>query len=278
MTEDSLTSGGATFPPCREWPHRPIYVLARSSTTVLDVPKDMPLPLGVPVAFETPLFKGKLLIRLRNAATDDVASHEAYFAGRNRVMQTVVQGRFKKDLPMSEVYAGCLFKEPLRQTPPPFFMRLLNMILQRVSPGAIIDLHSPCPRVLSLYAGSAQTVSMDAPGEEPDIAAVDLPENFPGYHKPFRSSSDRKRKLAKPSQAARYEFDVNHVYTLQIYDQSMDYGSYSIRLPIYGNYHLSPAIGPQPMSLSAVTTGGEIVYDFSVWHESVYRLKYPDAV
>jgi Protein of unknown function (DUF1769) len=95
--------------------------------------------------------------------------------------------------------------------------------------------------------------------------------------KPFRSIADRRRKLTKPSQAARYEFDVDHVYTLQAYDECLDYGSYNVRLPVYGNFHLAPAIGPQPMSLTALTTSGEIIYDLCVWHESVYRLKYPDA-
>jgi Protein of unknown function (DUF1769) len=138
-----------------------------------------------------------------------------------------------------------------------------------------------------LYAGAAQTMSVDVPGQEPDMTAVDLPENFVDCtnasaalqkpRQPFASIADRRRKLTKASQAAKYEFDVDHVYTIQAYNESMDYGSYSVRLPVYGNFHLTPVIGPQPMSITAVTTSGEIIYDICVWHESVYRLKYPDA-
>jgi Protein of unknown function (DUF1769) len=312
MPEDSpngSNSNGETgplppLPPCKEWPHRPIYLVARSDTTILNAatttpnsdarqnPQQQPLPLGVPFEFESPIFKGKLLVRIRNVASNDAASHDAYFAGRNRVLQTVLQGRFKKAIPMSQVHVGGLFKEPMRLAPPPFFMGLLNMLFHRVAPGTILDFHSANPKMLSLYAGAAQTVSVDAPGQEPDMMAVDLPENFVGHSvdgtnaaaaadnktlKPFRSIADRRRKLTKPSQAAKYEFDVDHVYTLQGYQDSLDYGSYHVRLPVYGMFPLAPAIGPQPMSITAITTSGEIIYDLCVWHESVYRLKYPDA-
>jgi hypothetical protein len=54
----------------------------------------------------------------------------------------------------------------------------------------------------------------------------------------------------------------------------MDYGTYNMRLPFYGNYPLSKTLGPQPMTLSAMTTTGDLLYDFDVWHESVHRLKY----
>lgn len=271
------------LPNVEEWPHRPIFLKTGSSTHISGLSPDEALPLGIPFEFETPLFKGKLLVRLRNVKSDEAVGHDAYFDGRNRVMQTVVQGRFKKSISMSDVFVGSIFKEPMSLVPPPFFMRLLNVLFQRIAPGAILDFASPQPKVVTLYAGTAQTISIDAPGTEPDMTAVDLPEHFPGtktsrFHtanpKPlFRSIAERKRKLSKPEKAGLYTFDTDHVYTMQIYDESMDYGSYNIKLPVYGNFNLSDAIGPQPMSLSAITSSGQVLYDFDVWHESVYRLK-----
>jgi hypothetical protein len=76
---------------------------ASGETEVFGVAEDQALPLGVPFEFETPLFKGSMLVRLCNAKTDDPKKHDAYFRGTNRVMQTVVQGRFKKVVNMADV-------------------------------------------------------------------------------------------------------------------------------------------------------------------------------
>jgi Protein of unknown function (DUF1769) len=277
MTSASTShiNNGDEIPSVKHWPHRPIYLKAGDETTVFGIPDDEALPLGVPIEFETELFKGKLLVRLRNVKTDDPASHDAYFRGRSRVMQTVVQGRFKKPVNMADVFVGSLFKQPMKLVPPPVFMRLLNTLFQRIAPGAILDFASSKPKVVTLYAGTAQTISIDVPGEEPNITAVDLPEDVSRrFGTKFKSIKERKRKLSAPHKAARYEFDTEHVYTLQIYDESMDFGTYNIKLPVYGKFNFSQALGPQPMSLSAVTTSGEVVYNFDVWHESVYRLKY----
>lgn len=279
LTMASASTKAATkkdaIPGVKHWPHRPIYLKASGETEVFGIPEDEALPLGVPFEFETPLFKGSMLVRLRNAKTDDPEKHDAYFQGRNRVMQTVVQGRFKKAVNMADVFVGSIFKEPMHLVPPPFFMRLLNALFQRVAPGAILDFASKTPKVVTLYAGTAQTISVDAPGQEPDMTAVELFENVSlSFGDKFKSIKERKRKLSAPHKAAKYHFDTENVYTLQIYDDSMDYGTYNIRLPVYGNFNLSQAIGPQPMSLSAVTTTGDVLYDFDVWHESVYHLKY----
>ena len=259
------------IPGVKHWPHRPIYLKASGETEVFGIPEDEALPLGVPFEFETRLFKGRMLVRLRNAKTDDPEKHDAYFQGRNQVMQTVVQGRFKKAVNMADVFVGSVFKEPMHLVPPPFFKSLFK----RLAPGAILDFASKTPKVVTLYAGTAQTISVDAPGQEPDITAADLFENVSrSFGDQFKSIKERKRKLSSPHKAADYQFDPENVYTLQIHDESMDYGTYNIRLPVYGNFHLSQALGPQPMSLSAVTTTGDVLYNFDVWHESVYRMKY----
>jgi hypothetical protein len=259
------------IPGVKHWPHRPIYLKASGETKVFGIPEDEALPLGVPFEFETTLFKGSMLVRLRNAKSDDPEKHDAYFQGRNRVMQTVVQGRFKKAVNMADVFVGSIFKEPLHLVPPPFVVSLLH----RIIPGLILDFASKTPKVVTLYAGTAKTISVDAPGDEPDITAADLFENVSrSFGDKFKSIKERQRKLSSPHKAAKYHFDPKNVYTLQIYDETMDYGTYNMRLPFYGNYPLSKTLGPQPMTLSAMTTTGDLLYDFDVWHESVHRLKY----
>lgn len=53
----------------------------------------------------------------------------------------------------------------------------------------------------------------------------------------------------------------------------MDYGRGSMRIPMYGDYDIKPAIGPQPLSLTAVTTLGETLYSFRIWHEETWTME-----
>eukprot|EP00428_Durinskia_dybowskii_P020384 CAMPEP_0170205210 /NCGR_PEP_ID=MMETSP0116_2-20130129/2144_1 /TAXON_ID=400756 /ORGANISM="Durinskia baltica, Strain CSIRO CS-38" /LENGTH=289 /DNA_ID=CAMNT_0010455591 /DNA_START=105 /DNA_END=971 /DNA_ORIENTATION=- len=259
------------LPPVEDWPHRPVFVKASDETKILGRDENEALPLGVPFEFETPLFKGQMLLRLRNATSDEIESHGAYFSGRKRLMQTVVQGRFKKPMGMDEVYMGSLFSEPLRLVPPPSMARMIQAMISSVAPGVVMDLASEKPRVVTLYAGTTQSLSVDKPGTEPDIMAVDLPENTSILGRIFKTSKHRKNYLSIPKKAAQHQFDTEHVYTFHHYDHAMDYAKYTMKLPFY-DYDLSKAIGPQPMGLSAVTSSGEIIFHFDVWHENVYKM------
>jgi len=273
-SEEGASQTTASIPRVEDWPHRPVFLKASEDTQVLGLKEGEALPLGVPFEFETPLFKGQMLVRLRNATSDGTESHDAYFKGRKRLMQTVVQGRFKKPVSMDEVYVGSVFKEPILLVPSPSFMRIMQSVLRRTAPGVVLDLASEQPKVVTLYAGTAQTFSIDKPGAEPDIMATDLPENANLIGKVFKSIKHRKKYLSSPKKAAKYTFDTDHIYTLHHFDHAMDYAEYKMKLPMY-DYDLSKAIGPQPMSLSAVTTTGETMFHFDVWHESVYKMRFP---
>jgi hypothetical protein len=273
-----------------DWPHRPVYLQADANTTrVLNRPaKEQALPLGVPLEIDTPLFQGRILFRFRNAKSDDPASHEAYFGNdRNekpggqqqqrhkRLMQTVVQGRFKKEINMADVYVGSVFQRPIQLVPPKSIRQVLQAVLGRTAPGIVLDLASDQPRVVSLLAGAPQMIRVDTPGNEPDVLhAHEFIENFgEAVGKVFKSIKHRQKHMNRPDKAARYHFDPTKIYTFHSYDESMDYGTYTIKLPFYPNYYrLDQVIGAQPMSLTAVVPStGETVFHFNVWHESVYR-------
>lgn len=270
-TESSVVVVPPNLPPARDWPHRPVFVSAGADTAASPGLDGGPLPLGVPFRIETPLFAGRVLVRFRHAPSDDPTSHDAYFAGRRRLMQTVVQGRFKRPgLRMSDVYVGTVFDRELDGPPPPYMTKILDAILRRVAPGLVLDLSSSRPRVLALLAGAAQTVSIDPPGEEPSMTAVDVEENVADVlGTEVGTASRRVRRLGHPRKASAYVFDTDHVYTFHTYDDAMDYGRGTMRVPLYGEYDLKPSVGRQPLSLTAVTAGGEILYDLRIWHESV---------
>lgn len=134
-TENKKSASRTILPPVESWPHRPVLVKASDDTKILGRSEHEALPIGVPFEFETPLFKGRILLRLRHATSDEMTSHEAYFSGRKRLMQTVVQGRFKKAMGMDEVYMGSLFSEPLRLVPPPSIARMIKAMVGRYGNG-----------------------------------------------------------------------------------------------------------------------------------------------
>lgn len=303
--------------PIGQWPHQSILLQVGANTHVLHPTttssvsssassvataeqQQESLPIGIPIEFETALFRGQFLVRLRNNTSDDPKSHDDYFRDRKRILQTVVQGQFKKNTAMSDLYVGTVFRQPMKYAPPPFFMRMLRGLFQRIAPGAILDFASNKPRIISLYAGSAKAISIDVPGQEPDIRSSDLTESITNLDKVQQqqessgtgrrksrknrkntsimntdpsewSIADRQRILSNPDTASNYIFDTEHVYTMEIYDDAMDYGRYEIRLPIYGNFNFSEAIGVQPMTFTAVTKQNEIMYDFALWHESILQ-------
>ena len=248
----------------------PFRVQAGDQTEILGLEKNQPLPLGVPVEFETPLFKGSILMRFRNAKSEDPHSHQEYFRGRKRLMQTVVQGYFKKPVKMSEVYVGSVFQKPFPKGPPPSWVKIMDAVIRRIAPGLILDLASNQPKVIALYAGTAQTMSINKAGSEPNIMAPDLPEDVTSHFgDKFKSPDKRKKTLSIPDKAAQYVFDTEHVYTFHNYDDAVDYSKGTIRLPIYGDYDIKPAIGAQPMPLCAVTSDGEVLYSFNIMHDGI---------
>jgi Protein of unknown function (DUF1769) len=263
------------------WRHRPVFLRPGDDTLVssgesTDFDTAEGLPLGIPFEFESPIFKGTMLVRLRNVNTDDrTGSHDAYFKGNKRVMQTVVQGQFKKPIKMSDVYVGSVFSQPLAFPPPPSMQRILTAVFKRIAPSVILDLTSSRPKVLALYAGSAQSMSVDVPGAQPDVTAVDIPENMSRLlHQSPRgwtrnTQFDRQKQLSLPNVASQYTYDTNHVYTFHTYDDTMDYGTYTVNLPMFGKFNIGKALGKQPMTMSAVLPDGTPMYSFQVLHETM---------
>ena len=249
-----------------QWHHN-MFVQAGTKMKVIGIGSNQPVPLGVPFAIESSLFKGIILLRFRNVKSDHPESHSPYFQGHKRFMQTVMQWQFKRPTKMSDVYVGSIFTQPLTGAPPPGMNKIMNEIISRIAPGLIMDLSSKEPKVIALLAGTAQTMSIDAPGNEPNIMLSEIEENVAStLGMSVATRSKRRKHLGHPQKAASYEFNTESVYTFHTYDDSMDYGRGTMYIPMYGEVDIKPRIGPQPLTLTAVTQSGEILYDLRVWH------------
>jgi len=257
------------------WPHYPVIVLSGIETEVSlpDENRDYAdtqdaLPLGIPFQFESPLFKGKALLRLRHAKSDDPTKHESYFGGsRKRVRQFVIQGRFKQSISMGDLYYGDVYRKPLNPSPPPILSRIIKSFFQRLFPGLLMDLTSKQPKVMTLYAGCANSIRKDFPGEEPDITGIDLKEHFIPNGEIFDSAKERKRFFSDPSRASMCKYDTDHVYTFNTYDDILDMANYQLKIPVLRKpFDLIKTLDGQPLTLSATTKNGQFLYNFCVWH------------
>lgn len=262
------------LPDVNTWPNRPVYVQAGEGTGTAQCASlrdkgqdsDDALPIGTPIEFETDLFKGKILFRVKGVKTSTAVAEELdkYFEGRRRVKQVVVQGRFKESFPISDVHYGDVYGKPLNISP---IVKIASPIFQQLVPGVIMDLSSETPKVVAPMAGEAKTFSVDKPGSEPDICSITLVENTLLLGE-FDSINHRKKVLRTSQTASQYHYDPNLCFTWEFYDDIIDVAAYAANLPILRMpYSLAYFLNKQPFTFSAIAKGEKEIFRFRIYHE-----------
>lgn len=264
-----------------EWRHFPVFVRGGKNTEIINSDHDIDelegLPLGVPIEFESSVFAGKMLIRLKPVPSDD--DHEAYFHGRKRYYQCLFQGKFKeKGLKFSDVFFGDVYDKPFKGVPKGVIGKAFKRFMESRNPGMIYELSSSKPRVLNPI-GTVQELSVNEPGEEPDIAKLgEMREDTRLLQDSCRDGSctedftddpaKRRKSFSSSDVGSRYEFDMEKVYTFHIYDHTADIGSYQQDLGVF-KINLPPRLNGQPLSLSAITKDDRYLFRFEIWHEKI---------
>ena len=282
---------GAGPPPeaaVEEWPHRPAYFCAHPDVHTKDHEAGAPLPLNEFVEFETELFVGKMLCRLKpipptqdeqqeQAKTTTAQSHAEYFKDKKRHYQFVIQGHFRKEIPLSEIVMGDFYERPFLGVPKGPVMRMYQKFMETISPGMVMDMTSETPKILTAF-GSAQIMRVDIPGEEPDLTQPEILNNLqdntkllfgePSPKKGIETTPSKRRTfLSKPKNASKYITNPDHVYTVELYDHTMCFGSY---------YHhamgmkvdMTKTMNAQPLAFGIFTKHDQaVVCKFPVWHE-----------
>jgi len=259
----------AMLPDPTLWQYRPLFIenklineKHKEERDIDQVPQSC--PIGIPFDFETDLFKGKALIRMRGLeSSEDIEGNKNYFHGRKRKSQTVIQGKFKDAMNYADVQIGREYELPLKQPPPYIINSMIKQILRRVSPAIEVELCGEKPKVLSTLAESAQILRKDVPGKEPDITSIDLKEN----NELGISSKKRKKYFTYPKKASNHIFDTDHIYTFECYDDSMDYKEYTMNIVIM-NYDMANTLNGQPFQVMAKNKKlGKHLYLFNIMHE-----------
>jgi Protein of unknown function (DUF1769)/Domain found in Dishevelled, Egl-10, and Pleckstrin (DEP) len=264
--------------PCN-WPQRPVLLCVNTPVSESLVAKaygDGPLPLGKPFHFSSELFEGHCLVRLKNVPnSDNPFGDSAYFSGRRRLFQTIIQGRFKEPLPVSDVLTGHEFVKPLQNLPHPWILSAATNLIGKLAPGAEIRVLGSHPTMLASLAATSQVVRGDEPGNEPYIGGEeDLQEDCSLLGGKFSSgrisAAGRKLHLANPNRAKKYTFDTETVYTFDFYQSLLNVVTYSLELGV-ANIGMAPILNGQPIQCLCKTTDGRYLWSFQLWHESLLQ-------
>jgi len=266
-----------TLPDVKTWPHRPLLICANSRACP-DLVTDHslgPVPLGVPFEFESDLFKGKCLIRLRGSQSDNTTGDAEYFMGRKRIFQSIVQGQFKEEISVSDVLSGHEFVRPLKNLPHPFILKTATNFIGKVSPGANIVVHNDQPFVEAILGGTSQVVRGDEPGNEPNITCRNIIEDCSVFGGIFAEGDDvsvsrRKRLFSNPAKCQNYTYDTETVYTFEFYQNLFDAQSYALDLG-FTKINISRILNGQPIQWLGKLKDGRYLWSFQIWHEKLLQ-------
>ncbi len=267
-----------SLPNVEEWPHRPLLVCLNTPACPNHKVPTFGLgscPIGVPFKFESDLFIGQCLIRLKGANSDNPDGDEEYFTGRKRIFQSVIQGQFKEKVNVGDVLTGHEFAKPLTNLPHPWVLKTATNFIGKVSAGANIVVHTAQPHVEALLAGSSQVVRGDMPGNEPDIACKSLSEDCSVLGGVFQdgdvSVARRKRILSNPTRCKEYSFDCETVYTFEFYQNLFDASTYSLDLG-FAKIGCSQILNGQPIQWLGKMRDGRYLWSFQIWHEKLLHV------
>ncbi|KAL3806925.1 hypothetical protein ACHAXA_006640 [Cyclostephanos tholiformis] len=264
-----------SLPNVEEWKHRPLLICA-NTTAVPDMTiveyNDGHLPLGVPFKFSSAMFEGTCLIRVKGSKSDAPEDDATYFSGRKRIFQSVVQGRFREEVKVSDVMTGHEFARPLRNLPHPILLKTATNLLSKISPGMSINVHADQPHIKSSLMETTQIFRGDQPGNEPDIACHRIREDSSIFGGVFANgniaSSRRKRIFSNPANCHEYTFDTETVYTFEFYQNAFDGQSYSLDLG-FTKIGCSKIFDGQPIQWLGKMKDGRYLWSFQIWHESL---------
>ena len=137
---------------------------------------------SVVIDFETPLFIGSIMVRVRDAPPVSVSSSTAddslpsYFDNRKRIFQVLVKGKFQKPFKMSELVTGQSFDRPAGSLPARWIVSAFIRFISTLSPQLEANFGEQ-PRFLTPLMATAHTVLVkDYPSSNVENGHSETPE------------------------------------------------------------------------------------------------------
>eukprot|EP01068_Selenidium_serpulae_P014646 Selendium_serpulae@DN6121_c0_g1_i12.p1 len=272
---DRAVSRRQSLPSAETWPERPVFVrFYQPDVYNLEAGYNLPrghLALNPPLdaangahSFETPLFKGTVVFRVAGVNSSDSTS---YFQGKRRLMDTVIQGRFKTRMCMKDVLTGQFFDLPWGQRPPRWLIPVIFRIVRYIHPATKMNIDGKHPFIVSPLASACQNLHVADPeiphspySTPPDIVRDQaIPEQTTllggEFSKSIVTAQKRRRILSDLSLLREFWFDPKFVYTFDFYQHLFNLATYDFKIGV-GNVSLVKYMNGQPIEINAFVDPG----------------------
>lgn len=249
--------------------------------------------------FETPLFEGTLLVRLRHVAggaTTSAPEHleyddsKGYFAGLNRRYQVVIRGKFKKEIPVTGMVSGCVMDRPFGKLPPKWIMKGAVKVLSFFAPQLEVQMDCPRPKTMAPLGSTPQALVVQEIGPQDELPLLDSAVEEPRQAKDslvrevFQGNSSLQRARGRKKAfdklyAAKSKTPLTQVssggketyYTFEFLQHLVNFQDFSVELgSMLGSLPIAPIFAGHPLPIMAMIKEGEQkIWSFDVWHESL---------
>jgi hypothetical protein len=250
------------------------------------------------VDFESPLFVGTLLFRLRgtNGTTKEPYDDEkGYFAGKAIRYQALIRGHFKKEMRFCDLVTGTRLDRPCGKLPPKwimwtamkvvqFFAPQLNAQLERCDQPYVLSALGSAPRTIIVRdppttATNSELLAMSRERSEPKMAH----ESLLGRDNLTENSLDRARVRKKQLDQwflARKDSPrvfKDKLYTFEFLQHLFDYQNFQIDIGNSMHAKVKDLLNGQPLQLMAefFRDGQPIdpankLWAFEIWNECLW--------
>eukprot|EP00659_Diplonema_papillatum_P015791 gene15791-24124_t len=266
---------GRGLPPVASWQHRPLLLRVSSDVPMLcEGGVNLPLNYTKPTVFESNLFVGEVLFRIRgtpNSAQDPWAESMPYH-GKKRAMVVVVQGKFKKRLCFNEIKSGFECQRPISVN---LLAKTAVAACKVVQSGIESDITAQKPYMRNHLITSADVVTITPQdGVPPNIMGGEPPEQGPWADKKAR------RNLMKNEDYRRNTyFEVGNTYTFGFHSDKLFFLEFRAKLPWPAGYiSFDGYLNGQPFPFFARKDDGQYLWKFELWHEVLLSKAPPDTM
>jgi len=255
------------------------------------------------VDFESDLFEGSLLLRLRyveGATPEPYNDDKGYFKGINRRYQACIRGRFKQSIPVTELVTGLRFDRKFGRLPSKWILKGALKVISFFAPQMHTKLDVDRPASLSPLGSTPQSIIVDddcrrssnnneADGTVTERNSVMSPlddvriepseahrsilgESFKGETS-LQRAKIRKKTFDKlyVQKTAEPKTDPSKIYTFEFLQHLFNFQDFSIELgSMLGSVNLEDMLDGQPLQIMAAH-GDKPLWSFDLWHECLWE-------
>ncbi|OEU15215.1 hypothetical protein FRACYDRAFT_148676, partial [Fragilariopsis cylindrus CCMP1102] len=254
------------------------------------------------VDFESDLFEGSLLLRLRYAEGTTPEPYDdniGYFKGVNRRYQACIRGRFKKSTPFTELVTGLRFDRRFGKLPPKWILKGALKVISFFAPQLDTKVDVDRPTSLSPLGSTPQCIIMDDdcssssnnytangivseksstmnPLDDVRIEPSEANRNILGTNFKGETSLQRAKMRKKTfdklyvQKAADPKTNTTKIYTFEFLQHLFNFQEFSIELGnMLGSLNLEDMLNGQPLQIMAAH-GDQPLWSFDVWHECLW--------